>query len=219
MADKLVSVKCPKELEPVFLNAEKMVKEFFSKESHDPAKAVRRVSGDRYMLVRAEALGYHIRKTAEQIVGPEGAKMFIYQFGKAIGKAEAKGFHEKFKLKAPDEKLAPGPVHFNYAGFAFVDLLPESHTSPDDNYLLLYNHPHSFEAEMQLKHEGKTKHCVCYLNAGYSAGWCSESFGIELDAREVICVAKGDPDCRFVMAPPFKLPAYVEEYSKLWRQK
>ena len=49
----------------------------------------------------------------------------------------------------------------------------------------LNNHPHSFEAEMQLKMEGESKICVCNLNAGYSAGWCEESYGIKLDAEEI----------------------------------
>ncbi|MFC1800702.1 hypothetical protein ACFLYT_01465 [Nanoarchaeota archaeon] len=187
---KLVSVICPPQLEPAFLNAEKMVKEFFSKQTHDPKKAVRTVGGERYMLVRAEALGYHIRKSAEKVVGPDGAGYFIFNFGHAIGESEASGFHKKFKLKTPDAKLAPGPVHFNYAGFAFVKLLPGCSPTPDNNYVLVYDHPNSFEAEMQLKLEGKSNKCVCHLNAGYSSGWCSESYGIHLIAQEVSCVAK-----------------------------
>src|SRR3990172_4412357 len=93
--EKLVSVKCPKELEPVFIKAEKQVKKFFSEQSHNPETAVRTVSGERYMLVRAEALGYYIRKSAEKIVGGN-AGMFVFNFGHAIGRAEAAGFHKKF---------------------------------------------------------------------------------------------------------------------------
>ena len=214
---RLVSVKCPKELEPSFLKAEKLVKKFFSKQTHDPKTAVRKVSDDRYMLVRAEALGYFIRKTAEKIVGVENAKMFVFKFGHAIGKAEAKGFHKKFNLQIPDEKLAAGPVHFNYAGFAFVDLLPGCSPTPNMDYVLVYDHPHSFESEMQLKLEGKSKDCVCNMNAGYSSGWCEESYGIPLIAKEVACVAKGDKFCRFVMAPPSKIFAHIDYFKKKWR--
>ena len=216
---KLVSVKCPKELEPVFLKAEKLVREFFSRQTHDPKTAVRRVSGDRYMLVRAEALGYYIRKTAEKIVGKENAKMFVFKFGHAIGKAEAAGFHKKFKLKTPNEKLSAGPIHFNYAGFAFVDLLPGCNPVPNENYVLVYNHPNSFEAKMQLKLEGKSDDCVCHINAGYSSGWCEQSYGIPLIAKEVACVAKGDKFCRFVMAPPDKILTHIDYFKKKWRIK
>lgn len=218
MNQKLISVKCPKELEPVFLKAEELVKKFFSKQTHDPKRAVRKVSGDRYMLIRAEALGYYIRKSAERIVG-KNAPMFVFEFGHAIGKSEAAGFHKKFHLKTPDEKLSAGPVHFNYAGFAFVKLLPGCSPTPDNNYVLVYDHPNSFEAEMQLRLEGKSKGCVCHLNAGYSSGWCEQSYGIPLTAREVSCVAKGDKQCRFVMAPPERILEQVEKFTKKWKIK
>jgi len=218
-SEEPISVRCPPELKPVFLKAEKLVKKFFSKQEHDPRKAIRTVSGDRYMLVRAEALGYYIRKEAEKIVGKENAKMFVFSFGHAIGKAEAKGFHKKFNLKTPNEKLSAGPVHFNYAGFAFVSFLPGCNPVPNENYVLVYDHPNSFEAHMQLKLEGKTNSPICHLNAGYSSGWCEESYGIPLVAREVACVARGDKFCRFVMAPPDRIIEQEEKYKKLWGLK
>ncbi len=49
------------------------------------------------------------------------------------------------------------------------------------------------------------------MNAGYSSGWCSESFGIELNAREITCRAKGDKECLFVMAPIEKIEDIVKE--------
>ena len=217
--EKLDSVICPPELEQVFLKAEKRVSKFFSKQHHDPKTAVRSVSGDRYMLVRAEALGYHIRKAAEKIVGPANAGMFVFRFGHAIGMAEAAGFHKKFKLKTPDEKLSAGPVHFNYAGFAFVKLLPGCNPAPNYDYVLVYDHTNSFEADMQLKMEGKSKECVCHLNAGYSSGWCEQSYGIGLVAKEVTCVARGDRQCRFVMAPPEMIMEHVERFKKIWKIK
>jgi len=35
---------------------------------------------------------------------------------------------------------------------------------------------------------------------------------MRLDAREVACRARGDPYCRFIMAPPRMLLTYIEEY-------
>ena len=214
--EKLISVECPKNLEPVFLKAEELVKKFFSEQKHNPKTAVRTVSGDRYMLVRAEALGYHIRKAAEKIVGRDNAGMFVFSFGHAIGRTEAAGFHEKFKLKTPDEKLSAGPVHFNYAGFAFVKLLPGCNPVPSNDYVLVYDHPNSFEAETQFKLEGKSDKCVCHINAGYSSGWCEQSYGVKLIAKEVSCVARGDRQCRFVMASPDRISEQVEKFRKEW---
>jgi len=167
------------------------------------------------MLVRAEAIGYYIRKSAEKIFG-RNAGLFVFHFGHAIGRAEAKGFHQKFKLKTPNEKLSAGPIHFNYAGFAFVKLLPGSNPVPNDDYVLVYDHPNSFEAQMHLKLEGPSKTCVCHLNAGYSSGWCSESYNLNLVAKEVSCVARGDKQCRFVMAPPSRILEHIEFFKKKW---
>ncbi|HAU1636994.1 TPA: EAL domain-containing protein [Legionella pneumophila] len=53
------------------------------------------------------------------------------------------------------------------------------------------------------------------MNAGYSSGWCEESFGIPLVASEVLCVAKGDDCCRFIMAVPSKIQNYIHDYFNL----
>jgi two-component system cell cycle sensor histidine kinase/response regulator CckA len=52
------------------------------------------------------------------------------------------------------------------------------------------------------------------MNAGYSSGWCEESFGITLVASEIMCVAKGDPTCRFIMAPPSRIEEHIARYTK-----
>ena len=50
------------------------------------------------------------------------------------------------------------------------------------------------------------------MNAGYSSGWCEASFGLELVSAEVLCRAKGDPSCRFIMAPPHRIDEHVHAY-------
>ncbi|MBU6996542.1 MAG: hypothetical protein HXS41_15365 [Theionarchaea archaeon] len=41
---------------------------------------------------------------------------------------------------------------------------------------------------------------ICHINAGYSVGWCGESFGVPLEAREITCRAQGDEKCTFLMS-------------------
>ena len=50
------------------------------------------------------------------------------------------------------------------------------------------------------------------MNAGYSSGWCEESFGIPLVASEIMCKAKGDSACRFIMAHPSRITQYLQAY-------
>jgi PAS domain S-box-containing protein len=52
------------------------------------------------------------------------------------------------------------------------------------------------------------------MNAGYSSGWCEESFGIPLVASEIMCKARGDSACRFIMAHPHKMAQYIQAYLR-----
>jgi PAS domain S-box-containing protein len=60
------------------------------------------------------------------------------------------------------------------------------------------------------------------MNAGYSSGWCEESFGVPLVAAEILCQSKGDKSCRFIMAPPDRIDAqidaYLQKHPRLSRQ-
>jgi len=95
-----------------------------------------------------------------------------------------------------------------------VDISPESKPSPDENYYLFYDHPYSFEADAWIKAGEQPDFPVCIMNAGYSSGWCEESFRIPLVASEVECRAKGDPHCRFIMAHPDRIEKHIQRYFK-----
>ena len=139
-------------------------------------------------------------------------KNFLFDIAHVIGMNDAKNFHAKMGLTDPIAKLSAGPVHFAYSGWAFVDILPESSPSQDENYFLTYHHPFSFEADSWIKAGKKSDFPVCIMNAGYSSGWCEESFGISLTAVEIACKAKGDDNCTFIMAPPHKIEEHIERY-------
>jgi len=115
-------------------------------------------------------------------------------------------------LNDPIERLSAGPVHFSHTGWAFVKVFPESRPSPDEDYYLIYDHPQSFEADTWIQKGLQPDFPACIMNAGYSSGWCQESFGVPLVATKILCRAKGDPYCRFIMAPPDRIEAHVEQY-------
>lgn len=52
------------------------------------------------------------------------------------------------------------------------------------------------------------------MNAGYSSGWCEESFNVPLVTSEIQCQAKGDSHCRFIMAHPSKIKDYIDKYTQ-----
>lgn len=208
-------VECPDHFAPLFEAAEAIIEPLFSDQRWDPVHGAMLVGGERYVMYRSRSMAVYLREELEKVVGP-AADSVIYRFGKACGSADADYYFSKQPNAEPALRLALGPVVFALGGYAVVKVLPESAPSPDDNYLLVYDHPNSYEADAYEKQGLKSEKCVCYLNAGYSAGWCSKAFGIPLEAKEVACRAKGDDFCRFVMTPPAHLRGRVAELCQKW---
>jgi len=216
----LNTVKVPPQYEPVFEKAQEYVSKYFNSKKEDPTKGTIDISGERYILVRAASMSIDffeiVRNLYKSDSGKEAenvARQLLFDIAHAIGKEDARNFHKKMGLKDPIEKLSVGPVHFSHSGWAFVDIFPESKPSTDENCFLIYDHTYSFEAEAWEKAGKKSDFPVCIMNAGYSSGWCEESFGIPLITSEIMCKAKGDSACRFIMAHPAKIEDYIREYA------
>jgi signal transduction histidine kinase/ActR/RegA family two-component response regulator len=211
------TVRVPAELRALFDVAERTVGQYFREVRADPSKGTIEIAGERYVLVRAAALSYGFLKAIRALYSERGdaealriGKTLLFDMAHVIGINDARNFHRKMDVTDPVAKLSAGPVHFAYAGWAFVDILPESRPTPDDDFFLTYHHPFSFESDSWIRKGQETDFPVCIMNAGYSSGWCEESFGIPLTAAEIACKAKGDEECTFVMAPPHRLRAHVE---------
>ncbi len=213
-----LTVSVPKVFEPIFVTAQNLVADFFKEIKADPSKGRIDVGIERYILVRASALSINFFETMQKVYadrGPEEAarigRRFLFDIGHAIGMNDARNLHKRMNLTEPVQKLSAGPVHFAYTGWAFVNIRSESNPSPDDDFVLVYDHPYSFEADSWLAAGRKTDETVCIMNAGYSSGWCEESFGLPLTAVEVLCRARGDKTCTFIMAPPHRIFAQIQK--------
>ncbi|MDF2449803.1 MAG: hypothetical protein K0R26_2307 [Bacteroidota bacterium] len=215
---KKKTVKVPTEMRPLFDEAEEVVKQYFQSFTADPGLAKIEVNGQRYILMRAESLASDFLKNIARLYSDlptnEAIKIgrnLLFDFAHVIGIEDGKNFHKKMKLKDPLSKLSAGPIHFAYTGWSSVDIFPESRPSPDNNFYVKYNHPYSFEADSWLLSNQKTDFPVCSMNAGYSSGWCEQSYGIELTSVEITSRAKGDKNCTFIMAPPDRIGEYLEK--------
>lgn len=213
--NQVQTANVPPEMEAIFSKAEEYVGKFFDDIHWDPTKGTITIGGNRYILINAESFRDMTRTLAEELEIPEEkANNLYYRLAKILGQHDARHFHYTMNVQDPIEKLSAGPVHFAYTGNAFVSLLP-SNPTPDENYVLMYDHPQSFEADIWIRKYGpNAKFPVCYWNSGYSSGWCTESFGLDLDAKEIHCRAKGDKECRFIMTPKEKLQEKVAEAYK-----
>jgi signal transduction histidine kinase/DNA-binding NarL/FixJ family response regulator/predicted hydrocarbon binding protein len=215
------SVTVPEPFKPLFDLAQQTVNEYFRQLKMDPGKGTIEINDQRYVLVRASALSKDFLDTIQSLYADRGeheamaiGKNFLFDIAHVIGMNDARNFHVKMNLTDPISKLSAGPIHFAYSGWAYVEILPESNPTPDENFYLIYNHPYSFEADSWTRSGKKSDTPICIMNAGYSSGWCEESFGIPLTAAEVTCTARGDEHCTFIMSPPHKIQEHLGRYNK-----
>ena len=216
---ELRSVSVPPAFEEAFRGAERYVEAWFRTFTQDPSRGVITIGGERYILVRAASMSVHFTEHIRSMYpGLEEAEsiavvnQLLFDIAQSIGENDARNFHERMGVTDPIEKMSTGPIHFAWSGWAFVEILPESRPSPDGDFYLVYDHPQSFESDAWLATGRKTTHCVCHMNAGYSSGWCTASFGRQLVAREISCRARGDEHCRFIMADPARIDDDVDRY-------
>lgn len=201
----LKSVSVPEAFEPPFEAAERYVEGLFAQMQRLPEEGAVRVGGQRYVLMRCESLYLSWFDALSETFGSETARDFVYNTAREIGRSDAADFAKRLGVTDGVERLSCGPVHFAHAGWARVKILPDSAPAQDDSYFLHYEHPNTFESEVLIARGKKASEPACLFSAGYSAGWCTDAFGIEVHAREVRCTAMGDPSCEFVMAPTSKL--------------
>ena len=217
--DPLKTVRVPTELGSAFVAAERVVSEYFGRRIHDASRGTIEISGERYVLVRAASLSVEFFGLVERLYGPgreiearDFARNILFDLAHAIGRNDARRYHTATGQTDPLARLSAGPIHFAHSGWALVDILPESRPEASPSFYLLYDHRSSFESEAWRRAERTVDFPVCIMNAGYSSGWCEESFGLPLVAAEILCRARGDECCRFIMAPPAGIEALVERY-------
>ena len=218
---RLTTVSVPPEFGQVFLRAQEYVARYFSERVHRPDEATISIAGERYVLMRAASMSVEFVELVMSLYQDRGprearnvASNLLFDLAHAIGKADARRFHEKMGVTEPIERLSAGPVHFAFSGWAYVEIFPESRPTPDDDYYLIFDHPFSFESHAWLEKGRTSETPVCIMNAGYSSGWCEESFGLPLVSAEVECVAAGGRHCRFIMAPPSRIEEHLARHAR-----
>jgi len=216
---RLTTVRVPALFEAPFLRAQDYVQRYFQDRIENPDAATISIAGERYVLLRAASLSVEFIELVMKLYQDQGeaearsvANNLLFDLAHALGRADARAFQAKMGVTDPIERLSAGPIHFAFSGMAFVDISPESRPSPDEDYFLIYDHPFSFESHSWMAKGKRSDVPVCVMNAGYSSGWCEESFGVRLVSVEIECCASGDEHCRFIMAPPSRIEGHLSRY-------
>ncbi len=213
------TVFVPVGMEAASAKAKEVVSSYFEGFSRHPEKGMIEIAGERYVLVRAASLAVEffdliesLFDTAQKSQADAFARNMLFDLAHAIGRADARRFHDRMNLRDPVSRLSAGPVHFAYCGWALVDIHPESNLTPGEEFCIIYDHPYSFEADAWVRQSRHAEYPICIMNAGYSSGWSSESFGMSLVASEILCRARGDECCRFIMASSDRIEARIRDY-------
>ena len=206
---RLRTVIVPEALQFLFDKAEANVGKYHKSLELNPENGTIEISGQRYLLLRASALSIEFLEGIMKYYRDRGekeamaiGKNILFDLAHLIGVEDAVNFKRLMSLKNPMDLLSAGPIHFAYTGWAQVQIHQDSNPMPNQNFILRYSHPYSFEADSWIKAGKKSEQPVCVMNSGYSSGWCEHSFGIKLTAVEITCKARGDAECSFIMAPP-----------------
>lgn len=210
------AVSVPASLQAIFARAEQYTRAYFGEKIERPEQGTIEISGERYILVRAASMSVDfvdliasLYREGTEAEGRRIAADFLFDLAHATAKADARHFHEKLGVSDPIEKLSLGPTHFAYTGRAFVAIHASSRPVANENFLILYDHPYSFESDAWLRQGRRAEGPVCAMSAGYASGWCEESFGIPLIAAETSCRAAGADTCSFLMAPPWRMAEHL----------
>lgn len=212
------TVEAPPELHGLIESIEAKYDEIFkTKLEFVPEESRIKLVGGEVMFIGLKAIAIDLKDELDSVLGEQGRNLLIYRLGQSFGRSEAERLLPQLDLTDLVARIAAGPIWAAYSGFVRVRLLPGSVLEANDDYFLFYEHPNNFEATL-WKEDGRTSsEALCFFNAGYSSGWCSVASGVELDAEEILCEAKGDSACRFIMFPASRRYEYMEkidEYRK-----
>lgn len=209
------TVVAPPELHPLIEGIESQYETIFNENlSFNPDSSRIRLADHSVMFISLSTIGLTLKDELDEVLGENGRDLFIYRVGKALGRSEAKKMIPKLTLNSVAERVAAGPIWAAYSGFVRVSLLPGSNIVDNDDYFLFYEHPNNFEAEEWKANGRKASESICYFNAGYAAGWCSEATGLDLDSEEIACEAAGASACRFIMFPANRRMEYMERVDE-----
>lgn len=165
----------------------------------DPQHGLVKLGGSRMVVSGVESMGALFQELIN--VGDiPAAQVVMRRFGEANGRERARTVQAEFQPDDKMEWLAFGPTLHAWEGVGLPKLASLEYDGAE-KFQLVVEFQNSYLAEQYLRVLGPASEPVCWMLAGYIAGYCSEVFGLNLHCREVTCVAKGDPICIFVCKP------------------
>ncbi len=151
----------------------------------------------RTILMETDAMGT-LRKDLISSLGMERAKGFLLRYGWNCG---AKFATNVDKMFTPNEKIdwfKAGMELHTLTGQVLVEPIEVQINEGKGDFYCEGYWRHSYEAEQHIKQFGLSNESVCWTLLGWAGGFSSYYFGKKVIYKEVECIGKGDPFCRWV---------------------
>ena len=155
---------------------------------------------DRSILTSVSAFGT-LRRDLIKNIGYHRVKGFLFNYGQALGKQDARKAVETHRL-SKKEKILYGTVIHEMQGHAHVKVtkleLTHNARSGKSSVHMEGKWKNSYEAEEHMRQFGIAKDPVCYTLTGYASGYLTEICQQPVVLKEVACEGKGDEECYWI---------------------
>ncbi|MEH7177117.1 V4R domain-containing protein [Neobacillus vireti] len=175
--------------------------------------------GNKKILTTAGAFGL-LRKGIIENLGSKRAKGFLLRYGWSLGVSDAE---EAMVTSTAIEYLIKqaSVLHLGTGHIGdvqterFIELVDSENIKTIRAKGKWIN---SFEALEHLKHHGKSDTPICHTLTGYASGYMSTICKKSVIVKEISCIAKGDPECRFEMKLKEDWGMEIQEELKFYHE-
>ncbi|MES2262558.1 MAG: sigma 54-interacting transcriptional regulator [Pseudomonadota bacterium] len=154
----------------------------------------------RMILMHAEVFG-GLRQKMIDAMGFDQARGILTRSGYMAGSRDAELAWKVRGKRMQEQVLAAGPQLHALEGLVKIEPIRNEIDSATGHCYSEFIWKHSCEGEVHVASYGISSESACWMAVGYSSGYMSAIMGKRVLAREVECVALGDPHCRVIARP------------------
>ncbi len=153
------------------------------------------LNSKRVLVVNTAAMGT-LRKDLISSLGLDRTRGFLTRYGWSCGYHDALDLKDHFPSE--QEWFWAAPFLHTLEGVALARVTHSEVDKSSGTFHVEGVWTNSYESEQHLLHFGLHSAPVCWTLCGYAGGYGSAYMGRRVLYREVTCVGRGDPECRFV---------------------
>ncbi|MBA4538018.1 XylR N-terminal domain-containing protein [Bacillus aquiflavi] len=158
------------------------------------------LNNERVILISMDAFGM-LRHDLIQNIGFERMKGFLIRYGRELGVNDAKKILSEHMSSLTD-MIKAGPALHMMKGHADVKTtyleIDTEELGPVTSVCMEGIWRNSYEAIGYMNCFKKAAEPVCHTLVGYVSGYLSTICNQQVIAKEVACIGKGDPECRWI---------------------